>query len=483
MRDSNDGPHPAPAAQALGAMLRASDGILDILPVATFVCDARGTILQYNRRAVEIWGEEPRPGQRHEDFTRGARYCEIDGTPLKRSMLAEVLASGTPLRDAELQVVRMDGRRVFVSVNIDPLRDAQGKLVGAVNCFLDITERHHINAALEASRLRAREQEQRLAATYEHAAIGISEVAPDGRFLRVNEAITAITGFSRAHLLANRLYTHTHPDDADADRDAFRKQVAGTLDFYSVEKRFVRKDGRVIWISVSSSPVRDESGRLLYLVRVVQDITERKAAEQRAKLLIDELNHRVKNTLATVQSLASQTARAAPTPASFRESFEGRLVALSKAHDQLTMHHWESADLRELLSAGFAPYHGGAERVVMRGEDVVLRPRAALTLAMTFHELITNAAKYGALSAPGGRVEMRWQIVEADGMPTLHVEWREQGGPPVAPPARRSFGTRLIESGVKAELGGRVEIAFASEGLRCDLDIPLASLAVKAGEG
>jgi len=483
MRDSNDGPHPAPAAQALGAMLRASDGILDILPVATFVCDARGTILQYNRRAVEIWGEEPRPGQRHEDFTRGARYCEIDGTPLKRSMLAEVLASGTPLRDAELQVVRMDGRRVFVSVNIDPLRDAQDKLVGAVNCFLDITERHHINAALEASRLRAREQEQRLAATYEHAAIGISEVAPDGRFLRVNEAITAITGFSRAHLLANRLYTHTHPDDADADRDAFRKQVAGTLDFYSVEKRFVRKDGRVIWISVSSSPVRDESGRLLYLVRVVQDITERKAAEQRAKLLIDELNHRVKNTLATVQSLASQTARAAPTPASFRESFEGRLVALSKAHDQLTMHHWESADLRELLSAGFAPYHGGAERVVMRGEDVVLRPRAALTLAMTFHELITNAAKYGALSAPGGGVEMRWQIVEADGMPTLHVEWREQGGPPVAPPARRSFGTRLIESGVKAELGGRVEIAFASEGLRCDLDIPLASLAVKAGEG
>jgi len=483
MRDSNDGPHPAPAAQALGAMLRASDGILDILPVATFVCDARGTILQYNRRAVEIWGEEPRPGQRHEDFTRGARYCEIDGTPLKRSMLAEVLASGTPLRDAELQVVRMDGRRVFVSVNIDPLRDAQGKLVGAVNCFLDITERHHINAALEASRLRAREQEQRLAATYEHAAIGISEVAPDGRFLRVNEAITAITGFSRAHLLANRLYTHTHPDDADADRDAFRKQVAGTLDFYSVEKRFVRKDGRVIWISVSSSPVRDESGRLLYLVRVVQDITERKAAEQRAKLLIDELNHRVKNTLATVQSLASQTARAAPTPASFRESFEGRLVALSKAHDQLTMHHWESADLRELLSAGFAPYHGGAERVVMRGEDVVLRPRAALTLAMTFHELITNAAKYGALSAPGGGVEMRWHIVEADGMPTLHVEWREQGGPPVAPPARRSFGTRLIESGVKAELGGRVEIAFAREGLRCDLDIPLASLAVKAGEG
>ena len=132
------------------------------------------------------------------------------------------------------------------------------------------------------------------------------------------------------------MFTHTHPDDADADREGFRKQVAGELEFYSVEKRFIRKDGRVIWMSVRSSPVRTADGQLLYLVRVVQDITERKAAERRQKLLIDELNHRVKNTLATVQSLASQTARGAPTPEAFRESFEGRLIALSKAHDQLT---------------------------------------------------------------------------------------------------------------------------------------------------
>ena len=106
-----------------------------------------------------------------------------------------------------------------------------------------------------------------------------------------------------------------------------------------------------------------------------------------------------------MQSLASQSARGAPTPAAFRESFEGRLIALSKAHDQLTMHHWESADLRELVTGSLAPY-AGAERVVLRGEDVVLRPRAVLTLAMAFHELATNAAKYGALSAPGGRIEI-----------------------------------------------------------------------------
>jgi PAS domain S-box-containing protein len=456
---------------ALDAILKASDGILDMLPIATFVCDAAGTILQYNQRAVEIWGAAPRPGQTHEDFTASARFFDIDGKPLARSGFSQVMASGQAARDLERIVERADGSRVTVSLNIDPLRNAKGEIIGAVNCFLDITERKRTEAALEHSRQVALEQEQRLAATYEHAAIGISEIAPDGTFLRVNEAISAITGFSREHLLAGRLFRHTHPDDAEPDREGFRKQVAGDLNFYSVEKRFVRKDGRIIWMSVRSSPVCDTGGRLLYLVRVVQDVTERKAAEQRAKLLIDELNHRVKNTLATVQSLASQSARGAPTPAAFRESFEGRLIALSKAHDQLTMHHWESADLRELVTGSLAPY-AGAERVVLRGEDVVLRPRAVLTLAMAFHELATNAAKYGALSAPGGRIEIRWQQVD-EGRPKLQIEWQEHGGPVVAEPQQRGFGSKLIEGSVAAELGGSARLLFGPEGLRCEMRIPM----------
>src|SRR5512140_2702767 len=396
MLDSNDDGRIAARSipPALGAMLRASDGILDMLPIATFICDARGTILQYNQHAVEIWDRAPAPGQTHDKCHENLRSFELDGTPIARSMMAEVLASGTPVRDAERIVERSDGSRLIVSINIDPLRDAKGNLVGAVNCFLDITERKRMDDALEHSRHLALEQEQRVAATYEHAAIGISEIAPDGRFLRVNEAICAITGFSRDELLAAKLFRHTLPEDADPDREAFRKQVAGDLDFYSVEKRFIRKDGRMIWLSVRSSPVRADDGHLLYMVRVVQDISERKAAERRQRLLIDELNHRVKNTLATVQSLAAQTARAAPTPAVFRERFEGRLIALSKAHNQLTVHHWESADLRDLLSGSLAPYVGaGPERVVLRGEDIELRPRAVLTLAMAFHELTTNAAK------------------------------------------------------------------------------------------
>jgi two-component sensor histidine kinase len=276
------------------------------------------------------------------------------------------------------------------------------------------------------------------------------------------------------------LFTHTHPDDADPDREGFRKQVAGELEFYSVEKRFIRKDNRVIWLSVRSSPVRDEGDKLRYVVRVVQDITERKAAEQRQKLLMDELNHRVKNTLATVQSLASQTARGAHTPAAFRERFEGRLIALSKAHDQLTIHHWESADLRELLSGSLAPYAGGgSERVVLRGEDVILRPRAVLTLAMAVHELTTNAAKYGALSVPGGRIEINWQPVRAEnGRPMLRISWIEQGGPLVAEPEQRGFGSKLIEGSVAAELGGTARLGFEAQGLRCEIVIPLETATV-----
>ncbi len=467
-----------PVPSALSAMLRASDGILDMLPIATFICDVRGTILQYNKHAVDIWGRAPAPGQTHAAFTAQATYTYLDGTPVERPLLTQVLETGVPMRDAERMVVRSDGRELIVSINIDPLRDAKGRVVGAVNCFLDITDRKSMDAALEQSRLRALEREQLLAATYEHAAIGISEVGPDGRFLRVNEAICSIVGLTREQHLATRLFDLTLPDDADPDREAFRKQISGELEFYSVEKRLRRPDGRVIWLSARSTPVRADNGQLLYVVRVVQDITERKASERRQKLLIDELNHRVKNTLATVQSLATQTARGAPTPDAFRGAFEGRLIALSKAHDQLTAHHWENADLRDLLSGSLAPY-AAPDRFIMRGEDIVLRPRAVLTLAMVFHELTTNAAKYGALSGPGGAIKIRWQQVpaEATGAPMLHVEWIEQGGPAVVPPTRRGFGSKLIEGSIASEHGGRVQLVYDPGGLRCSITMPLDAVA------
>ena len=182
-------------------------------------------------------------------------------------------------------------------------------MFGVVTCFQDITDRKRIYEALQRSQQDLQQQEQRWNATYEHAAIGIVEIDAEGRFLRVNESICDIIGLTREELLGWRLFVRTHPDDRDIDEELYRRQVKGEIGFYSIEKRFVRRDGRVIWCSIRSSTVRDPAGLFLYGVRVVQDITARKEAEDRQKLLMDELNHRVKNTLATVQSLAPQTAR------------------------------------------------------------------------------------------------------------------------------------------------------------------------------
>jgi two-component sensor histidine kinase len=207
----------------------------------------------------------------------------------------------------------------------------------------------------------------------------------------------------------------------------------------------------------------------------VQDITERKEAEERQKLLIDELNHRVKNTLATVQSLATQTARGTHSPGEFRRAFEGRLIALSQAHDQLTRRHWKNADLRDIVEAATAPHLARSQdQMMIAGEPVTVTPRVALTLALGLHELTTNATKYGALSVPAGRVEVTWQIERrAPQPPALRIEWRERGGPAVVPPKQQGFGTRFVEGSVASELQGKAHIEYAPDGLVCTMEIPL----------
>ena len=463
---------------SLEQALRASDEILELLPIATCVCDAAGRILQYNRRAVELWGGAPEPGQTHDQFTAQCKFFGDAGEVLPRSKLADVLQTGRAIADEEVTVQRPDGTEIAVLLNIDPLFNAQGKLIGAINCFQDVTERRRMVDALDRSQHDLREQEERWAATYEHAAIGIVELDAEGRFIRVNEAICSIVGGTREELLSWRLQGRTHPDDRDIDDELYRRQVAGDIGFYSIEKRFIRRDGRVIWIAVRSSTVRDSAGHFLYGVRVVQDVTERKEAEERQKLLIDELNHRVKNTLATVQSLATQTARGTDSPEAFRKAFEGRLIALSQAHDQLTRRHWKSADLRDIVEGATAPHLAGSpdapDRIAIEGEPITVTPRVALTLALGLHELTTNASKYGALSVQTGHIDVRWRIERAASQPPLlWFEWRERGGPEVVVPKRQGFGTRFVEGSVASELQGRVKLEYDPAGLVCTMEIPL----------
>jgi PAS domain S-box-containing protein len=473
-------------------------------------------------------------------------------------------------------------------------RYQDGKFLNT-RCFtLDVTGLHNAEIA-------QRESEDRLAATYEAATIGIAEADADGRLLRVNDAICKMLGRSRDDLLAMTILDYTHDDDREKDAALYAKQARGEIDSYVLRKRATRPDGGLVYLDVHSSSVRDAAGEFRYGVRVIQDvteakrmedrireserhlrdllealpaavyttdaagritfynraavemsgrtpepgdmwcvtwrlyntdgsplpheqcpmavalkedrpvrgaeavaerpdgtrvpfipyptplhdadgkligainmlvdITERKQAENQQAILIDELNHRVKNTLATVQSLAGQTARHAGSLEDFYPRFETRVLALARAHDLLTKRRWANAPLESLAREVLSPFAADAPgRVLIDGPHVELSPRAALSFTMALNELATNASKYGALSSPSGSVSLAWQWAPDS---ALVVDWNEHGGPIVAPPTRRGVGTRLIELCVERDLEGVLDLAFRPQGLSCRISVPI----------
>ncbi len=225
-----------------------------------------------------------------------------------------------------------------------------------------------------------------------------------------------------------------------------------------------------VYLDFIYQPIRDASGSVAGIFVQGHEVTQTVHAAERQKLMIDELNHRVKNTLATVQSIAMQTARSHGDPRTFAEGFQARLLALSHTHDLLTRSHWEGADLGDILQHETEAH--GSSRVSITGPRVALPPAAALSLGMIFHELATNAAKYGALSALEGRVFVDWSVADQTRR-QLSLVWRELGGPAVSSPLHKGFGSRLIERNVRHDLAGDVELDYADGGLVATFSIPL----------
>lgn len=244
-------------------------------------------------------------------------------------------------------------------------------------------------------------------------------------------------------------------------------EVLGGLFFGHPEAGvFDARTERLIEGLASQGAIAIDNARLYQAAQ--REIAERTRAEEHQRLLINELNHRVKNTLATVQSLAAQTRQGAQDPRASYESFSARLMALSRAHDVLTRQRWEGADLKEIAAGAVQSFDLDGGRFTMEGPSVWLEPHTALALAMAWHELGTNAVKYGALSVPGGRVDLSWRV-EPDGDDDLAIEliWREHGGPEVTRPSRKGFGSRLLERGLAAELRGQVTVDYPPSGLVC----------------
>lgn len=265
-----------------------------------------------------------------------------------------------------------------------------------------------------------------------------------------------------------------HPEDVDAAERNFQA-AAQTGGDYEDEYRIVRPNGEVRWINTRGRIFLDKETKPDRFIGVLQDITLRRQAEEQQRFLLDELNHRVKNTLATVQSIASQTVRSTPEPASFKAAFEGRLLALSKTHDLLTRNSWRAAGLRDIAEQELAPYRKESDdRIAIEGPNVRLPPRHAINLGLILHELATNAVKYGSLGTPMGRIELRWAVKpNGEGVENLDLHWQESDGPPVQSPVREGFGSKLIRRGIEGELAGKLAIDFAPSGVVYDISVPI----------
>lgn len=329
------------------------------------------------------------------------------------------------------------------------------------------------------------ETERRLNAVLNNASVSIFLMDDRQHCIYMNRAAEQLTGWTLDEVLErdcplHDIVHHTYPDgrpfplaECAIDR-AFpeNNQERG-------EEVFVHKDGHFYPVGFTASPIRDDAANIIGTIIEVRDISEEKAAAERQRLLINELNHRVKNTLATVQSIAAQTFRG-QTDQAARAVFDARMAALSTAHNVLVEDNWESASLRSVVERALAPHllaEVDVNRFVLNGPDSRLHPKVAVTLAMALHELMTNAAKYGALSVPEGRVAVTWSLQALDdGREQLDLAWEERGGPPVTLPTRRGFGSRLIERQLPMEFDGNAAITYAPSGVVCRLEIPLTQL-------
>ncbi|MBC7801128.1 MAG: PAS domain S-box protein, partial [Gemmatimonadaceae bacterium] len=435
------------------SMVRANSdlsNLFDSTSIATLFLDNALRIRRFTPRLLDIFkireGDEGRP------ITDIVTHLADDGLGQD---VQQVLRGLVPI-EREVEVEDSD---ISYLMQVRPYRDLNDVINGAVVTFVDISERK-----------RHEQARSRLAAIVDGSQDAIISHGRDGIVTSWNAAATQLFGYPDTEAIGRPMSVLL-----DSAMPGEWPRLLDRLDAGERIPRFdsarTARDGRTIQVSVTISPVRALGGPIIGASVVARDVSERKAAEEKAALLLGELDHRVKNILAIVSSVVTQTLKSGLPPADFATEVEGRIRAIAKAHSLLTQAGHGEMSLHAIVATELAPYNR-ADSVTIAGQDVALTPMAGLALAMAVHELASNAAKYGALSTSSGRLSVAW-ATSGESMPTMTLTWIETEGPAVQPPTRRGFGTTLIERSLTHELDAEVRREFLREGLRCTVTMPL----------
>ncbi len=438
--------------------------ITDAVPALITFVDTDGRY-RFVNAAMKTWLDvDPQ-------VAKGKHISEVVGASAYATIKDNITRALRGERQKFEALIPYDGRAAkHISAEYVP-HVVDGEVRGFFAFITDITEQMAGAEALSKS-------ERQFRTLFEHLPVGAALADSDGRAVLENDVFSRLLPAKGPDSsIFDRLSTAYGPNGTLLPLDAhpLRHALDGKV-VREVELQCRRDDGTAAWVRMSAIPIFADKGQVTGALVVVADIEGEKQDEARRTLLINELNHRVKNTLASVQSIAAQTFRTSILTEDGLAAFEERLLALSNAHNLLTQEHWEGADLKRLSTLVLEPHDPGDGRVRTTGSSVRLKPPAALAFAMALHELATNAVKYGALSTPRGRVDLKWTVDKTPDGRRLRVSWIEKGGPPIRLPIKKGFGTRLIERSLAFELGSESTIRYEPDGVVCDIDADMSEI-------
>ena len=434
--------------------------------VGTWDWRVSSNILYCDARLATLMSLDPRKFEQGAPISKIPAAIHADDVKKVKSAIEHSIATGEKYSQ-ECRLVQKDGSVRWVIARGECHYNREGKPLRFAGAVVDITDRKRAEVALVESEARL---EEALAAG-DVIAFDWDPRSGRSQHSKNTAQVLGIEPYSGANAQRHDFLACVHPDD----RARFREQVYGVCPSrpsYIVSFRFIRPDGQEMWLEETAKAEFDEVGCFIRLKGLTRNITERQRAERHQSQLIAELDHRVKNALACVSVVAKHTRTSGSTIGEFLEVLDGRIQSMANAHALLTRGRWQGVSLAELVYCELAPCMGEGNATV-DGPHVMLSIEATQVLAMVIHELVTNAAKYGALSTPRGQVIVRWDWkFGADSLRRLSIVWKETGGPPVKAPHWIGYGTSVIRDIVPYELGGTVDLVLAGEGVRCSLELP-----------